>query len=248
MAIVKKYQDYIKESAIGKEELEKYKTILNNIEDYKMVSDYIQKLIVELRENISSLEKIDFECESDDKLYLYIKYYSINSEYTISKLKNILDEAEGKDVYHKYFSLIYPDDNYVEFYPEIEIEIEHLNRIHIPIGLPYILKGCHLGFKIYKSLIYKLGYISTNMLDRSMDALFVWDSLRKDQEIYTFVRGENVLCISPELKFEQIEDLLVQFFSNLNTTEIILDDDFKTKYLPDVRKSSKISYLLNYQR
>ena len=81
-----------------------------------------------------------------------------------------------------------------------------------------------------------------------MDSLFVWNSLRKDKEIYTFVRDESILCISPELKFEEIEDLLVVFFSNINTTEIILDDDFKDKYLPNVRESSKISHLLTYQK
>lgn len=249
MSIIKKYYDYVNEMSIGDIEIKKYETILKNIEDYKAVCDFVKEKILELKDEISDLKEIKFKEYKEDNNTLYFTVtYSPKSFRLIEELLDILETSKDTDVYYKYFSLIYPDDNKIDFYPDIEIETTYLNRIHIPVGLPNILKGCRLGFKIYKALIYKIGYLSTNTLDRSMDSLFVWNSLRKDKEIYTFIRGESVLCISPELKFEEIENLLEKFFSNLNTKNIILDDDFKNKYLADVRESSKISHLLTYQK
>jgi len=244
--IIKRYNNWINEKSIADKEIEKHNTILKNITDYKIVCKYIDEIILELKDSLSGVSTIKFdEIDNDNnKLYFEIEY-NADSEYCIKKLRKVLSESEGLEVYDKYFSLIYPDGEEKSFYVEIEIEKNHLNRVHVPVGLPYILKGLGLGKKIYKSLIYKYSYLSTNVLDRSMDAVFVWDSLRKDKEIYTFVRFQSVLCVSPELEYDKIEDLLVNFYNNLTDEDIILDDDFQEKYLKKIRNSNKISYLLD---
>lgn len=244
--IVNTYKEWINEMAISDIEIEKYKTVLRNITDFKNNCNYVKDIILELKNSISELKKINFsEIENDknNKKYYNVEY-DPDTDYFIRRLKSILFESEGIDVYDKYFLLIYPDGEKIDFYPEIEIDVDNLNRIHIPIGLPYILKGIGIGKKIYKSLIYKLKYISTNGFDRTIDAVFVWDSLRKDNEIYTFIRKNNILCVSPLIEFIEIEKILIKFYENLHDEDIILDDDFKDKYLPYIRKSDKISFLL----
>jgi hypothetical protein len=244
MAIIKRYKNWLNEMSISDEQLKTYKNVLNNIEDYKNNCVFIQETITELRDSASEIkiELNDFENENN-KIYTTPKY-DADVEYLIRILKNILDKSKDTEVYSKYFSLIYPDGNETNFYPDIEIETNHLNRIHIPVGLPYILKGCRLGTKIYKTLIYKLGYLSTNILDRSMDSVFVWNSLRKDKQIYTFLRGDNIMCLSPDLNFNEIEDLVEMFYQNLSDNKIILDDDFKTRWLDEIRESPKIGKYL----
>jgi hypothetical protein len=232
--------------SISNIEIEKYKTVLRNITDLKKNCLYINDIILNLKNSISESTNIEFS-EIENKVNNK-KYFSVDhnpeADYFIRILKRILLESKGLDIYDKYLFLIYPDGEQIDFYPEIEIDVDNLNRIHIPIGLPYILKGLGLGKKIYKSLIYKLNYISTTVMDRSMDAVFIWDSLRKDDKIFTFVRNESILCVSPTVDFLGIEEILIKFYDNLLDEDIILDDDFKNKYLADIRKSNKISFLI----
>jgi len=246
MAILKKYTNWLYEMAITDEEIKKQNNVLSNIDDYKKNSIYIRDRIIELKDQLINLKEIKFKKFDKDnsKLYTEIDEYDIDIDYIIKELVRIIKKSEESNIYDKYFSLLYPDGQELSFYPEIEIDTKTRNRIHIPIGLPYILKGCGLGKKIYKTLIYELGYLSTNVLDRTMDAIFIWDSLRKDKEIYTFVKEQDVLCISPELNFEKIENLLEDYYKNLKDEYIILDNDFREKYWKEIRKSKKISYLL----
>lgn len=172
---MKKYEDYLRERAIYDEEMENFNNLLSNITDYKKVSKYIQDKIIELRNHLTEINKVKYnKIKTDDNIsYTKISRYNADADHVIREFINLLAEAEETEVYDNYFSSIYPDKNDIDFYPEIDIEIKNLNRIHIPIGLPYIIKGCGLGKKIYKQLIYDLGYLSTTKLDRTMDSIFV---------------------------------------------------------------------------
>jgi hypothetical protein len=206
---------------------------------------YMMDKILELKNDIIS-NTIKFKKFEYDNNKIYTKItYTQKSEFLIDELISILNESEGLDVYDKYFSILYPDSNEINFSTEIDIEENYLNRIHIPIGLPYILKGIGLGKKIYKSLLQDIGYISTSRLDRTLDAIFVWDSLRKDIDIYTFINGENVLCIDSTKDYDYIIKILEKFYKILNEDIIILDDDFKKKYKEFY--ISHLKYLLKYE-
>lgn len=238
--IQKKYKDYLKEHAISRENLNKYENALKNIGDFKNNSILLQNLIFELKndistsnENIISFRKYD---EDDNKIYLGLRF-NFNISTLITKIEQFLIQSKDTEIFNKYFSIIYPDGDETPFNIEIDIEKNNLNRIHIPVGLPFILKGVGLGKKIYKSLINEYKFISTNGSDRNMDALFIWDSLCQDKNVYSFINDKKILSISPELEFEKIKDILLIFFNDVNDQYIVLDDDFKNKYNKELMKS-----------
>jgi len=231
-----------KEMSISDDRILNSENIFSNIKDYKTVSKYLIDKIIELKNKVLDIDKVKFTKIRQDNSLRYVKYPD-NIIPLISDIENVISNSKNTEVYDKYFSIVYPDSNEYSFYIEIQIELNYLNRIHIPIGLPYILKGLGLGKKIYKSLISELGYISTSRLDRTLDAVFVWDSLRKDSDIFTFINGENVLCIDINKKYEEILLLLEKFYSILNDT-ILLDDDFKSKYKKFYK--SELNYLLKH--
>lgn len=236
-----------KEMSISDEKISKNrKNIFSDIKNYKIVSIYMMDKILELKNELLNIEKIKFRKfeYSNNRIYTKVAFTD-KIEFLIGELQNILYESKGLEVYDKYFSILYPDNNELNFSTEIQIEENYLNRIHVPLGLPYILKGIGLGKKIYKSLLQDIGYISTSRLDRTIDAVFVWDSLRKDIEIYTFINGENVLCIDSNKNYDYIIKILEKFYKNLNKDIIILDDDFKNKYKDFY--VSHLKYLLKYE-
>ena len=180
--------------------------IKENINNLNLLIEKLRMMLV--NQNLIRLEKIEKE---NNKLYTRIDY--IGKAYSlIHDIKDYLTDEIPQELYNKYLQIIYPDGNDIQFGPEIEIETDFLNRIHIPVGLPQILKNIGLGKQIYRKIIYKIGHISTLKMDQSLDPIFIWDSLRKDKDIYSFLREEQMLCINPALSFEEIKDILLIFF------------------------------------
>jgi len=233
-----------KEMSISDETILKSKNIFSDIKNYKEVSKYLMNKILELKNKILDIDEIKLTKIRQDNSLRYVSYPD-NIIPLFDKIEDVLSSSKGSEVYEKYLSIVYPDNNEYSFFVEIQIEFNYLNRIHVPIGLPYILKGLGLGKKIYKSLLSELGYISTSRLDRTLDAIFVWDSLRKDDEIYTFINGENVLCIDITRNYDEIIKLLEKFYSTLSDDIIILDDDFKSKYKEFYK--SNLNFLLKLE-
>lgn len=242
--MIRNYLGWLNEKSIYDEKIIEFDNILNNINDFKKTSIYLNNDILELKDGISNMKKIKLKKFKYDNNKIYTELlFDRNVKIITDDILNVLEASINMPVYPKYFNIVYPDGEEKTFDLDIEIETNNLNRIHIPIGLPYILKGLGLGKKIYKKLIYDLGYLSTTSNDRSVDSLFVWESLRKDEEIYTFVLNEKIICISPELEFEKIVDILFEFYDGTNDNDIvILDDDFRIKY-PNQINRSKINYL-----
>lgn len=237
----------LNEMSISDNNINKHKNVLNNILDYKLVSNHINEIILNLKNSISHLGIELDKNDEDDTYLLYNVAYDPDSEYNIKQLKNILRKSKNTKVYDTYLNMIYPDGNKIDFETEIEIEKNNMNRVHVPIGLPYILKGIGIGKKIYKLLIYELGYISSMYNDRTMESLYVWDSIRKDNSIYTFIKNESIIGISPEMKFEDIENILSYFYKNITDEVVIMDDDFKDKFSNKILKSKMLYNILNYE-
>lgn len=246
--MIRKYNNFIlNEMSINDESVKKYQTVLQNLPDYKNTSIYINELILKLKDSISNYPFKIKKYDEDSKYYLYKIQYSPRSKYFIDQIEEILSDSEKLGVYDKYFNIIYPDGNKIDFNVEIEIKKNNLNRIHVPYGLPYILKGLGLGKKIYKMLIYELGYISSNYDDRAIESLYVWDSIRKDKEIFTFIFNQKIISINPNLKFEKIEKILENFFKNITDETILLDDDFKNQYNSMILKSPILNPIFKYE-
>ena len=246
--MIKKYNNYIlNEMSINDETVKKYKNVLQHLSDYKSTSIYINELILKLKDSISNNE-LKINRYDEDNIYLIYKIqYSPNTNYYIKQIEEILNDSENLEVYNKYFSIVYPDSNKLKFEIEIYIEKNNLNRIHVPYGLPYILKGMGIGKRIYKILINQLGYISSNYLDRTIESLYVWDSIRKEKDIYTFINGENIISTSINLSFNDIEKILTDFYKNINDQYIIMDDDFKDKYNREILKSTTLNIIFTYE-
>lgn len=242
-----RYNNYIlKEMSINDDIIKKYDNALKNIQDYKLTSSYMNDIILNLKNEI--VDDIKIKKYSDDSTYLIYKIkYNKKCEDYIEILNDILLNSENTEVYDNYLSLIFADKNNVGFNTEIEIEKNNMNRIHVPIGLPYILKGIGIGKKIYKLLIYELGYITSHYKDRTIDSLYVWDSIRKDKEIYTFIKNESIIGISPKLNFSEIEKILSKFYKNITDEVIIMDDDFKDTYNKEIVKSETLDRILNLE-
>ena len=152
----------------------------------------------------------------------------------------------------KYCSLIFPDGDERSFSTEVQIEPDNFNRIHLRDGIPALLRGIGFGKNIYRAIIEKYGYISTNKFDRSLDAINVWDSLRKDKDIYSFISMEDrMLCIDDQMKYDDIVKILLEFFkfdikerkAGKKMDTYVMDTDFRMKYYEEIEKTD-LNYVL----
>ena len=97
MSIVKKYYDYVNEMLINKTEIDKYETVLRNIDDYKTVCEFIKEKILELKEESSGLNNIKFKkFELDNNKSYTIVSYNVKVKSIIEDLTTILEESEAK--------------------------------------------------------------------------------------------------------------------------------------------------------
>ena len=238
------YTEYLKEQAISNEDIEKHDTFIRNIGDIKNNISIINEDIIKLQTILTNNDyRIKSVNETDNKTFYKI-IYPKESYNIFTNFQDLLMTAEETDyeLYHNYLKIIYPDDNQINLDTEIEIEINNFNRIHIPIGLPKICKGIGIGKKIYKLFIGKINFISTNKFDRSLDSIFVWDSLRKDTDIYSFILNEQMICFSTNLDFETIKNILLDFYKyeledlkmEIINNQHIIDSDFREKYFKDI--------------
>jgi len=246
------YQTYLNEKSITDEEISKYDTFLKNIGDIKnninILQDDIEKIRNILVNNNVNVRKIS----EDDKIYFEIVYHK-DATNLFNFFKNTLVQIEDidYDIYKKYFDIIFPDGNQNYLDTEIEIEKNNFNRIHIPIGLPKICQGLGIGKKIYMAVINKIKYVSTNKLDRNLDSVFVWDSLRKEKLLYSFIRKEQMICFDINCKFEYVKNILLNYFkfeieelkNNIQNNQYILDTDFREKYYGEILKTD-LKYLV----
>lgn len=259
------YKEYLKEMSISDKDLENSFTFLKDIKNIKhnvnVLYNYIDNLKAILTNSNIGIKKED---DTDDKIYYKVRYpidsyriFEIFKTILFEITENIDNSADEDDVnkfeeiYSKCFSIIYPDNEEIDLNTDIEIEKINFNRIHIPVGLPKIVRGIGIGKKIYLAVIKKIKYISTNKFDRSLDSIFVWDSLRKDENIYSFVRNEQMICFDIKCEFKFISNILLEFFkydiedkkSDIDNNNYVLDTDFKKLYLKEL-KQTELKYLI----
>lgn len=86
-----------------------------------------------------------------------------------------------------------------------------LNRIHYQTGLPEQLKGIGLGYKLYKALIYHLGWGCSEQ-NATLEAQKVWMKLFQDPDIMCFKGLNNeFLAISPNVDKDTKKSVLNQW-------------------------------------
>jgi hypothetical protein len=106
-----------------------------------------------------------------------------------------------------------------------------LNRIDIMNGLPNFMKGIGLGKKIYKKLIKDFNYISTfDGYEPSIDSSMVWESLAKDDDIFTFTNDENIICFWNDYSYNDTIEKLKYFYKDSDINNAQFDDTFLNRY------------------
>lgn len=219
------------EHAISAKKIKKYDNFLSNIDDFKKNLNELDKMIKDLRKEIKKLDYFDININfKKDNLWSYDCIFSIHINNIILKIRKFLTDNEQKS--KKYFEIVYPEGYEVNFFPSIEIEVKNFNKIDIS-QTPLILRKIGVGKTCYKTMIKKLGYISSESYNRSEDAELVWSSIRKDKKIYTFICNEKIISFSDNYNIEKITNTLKDYFKyelENNPDQIIMDDDFIKKY------------------
>jgi hypothetical protein len=172
-----------------------------------------------------------------NKTYVVKKFKDIVSDTTeysevILKIKNY-DVHKFKYV-DSYCILIYPDENFIELLKiyneniedeidlnlnfEISINKNKLNLIDFQEGIPKQLRNFGLGYKLYKLVIEKNEFITSNRYC-FIEAKNIWYNLMKDVDLYCFTSN----FISGVI------------YKKLNNTKIkIILDNIKIQYKDDL--------------
>ena len=99
-----------------------------------------------------------------------------------------------------------------------------LNRIHYQTGLPKSLKGIGLGYKLYKALIYKLGWGCSEQ-NATPEAQRVWEKLFMDSDIIAFrSKNNDYLALSLSVDSDERASVLRQweeFYKIKTNTEVL---------------------------
>ena len=247
------YNEYLSEMAIADETIEKTDTFLKNFKKQRENIAKLKQLIFDLKNSLSNHDEFNLLLsEKNGQTESYIVDYLGATQKIVNDIKKFEDDSIPDKLRIKYVKLIYPENESPRFDIVIQIQKNNYNRIHIPVGLPYVLQGIGFGKKIYRKAIQKFKYISTDRFDRTLDAIAVWNSLRKNKDIYSFVRNEQMICFDDKIKYNEIEVILLNFFrheieeekkgNHINT--YILDDDFLEKYRYENVANSELKYLL----
>jgi len=210
---------------------------IQRIKRLKDSGDY-SNVLKEFKPIIDKIKKLCFNLNYDDILYKKSDeslefYYSdeIVRLLTILKLKSLsIDEETHDSIFNEYFTtgLL-----------QIELDSELLNRIDIINHLPLFMKNLGIGKKIYKILIKDYNYISSfNGYEPSIDSSMVWESLANDNELYIFLNDNNLICFWNDYDYENIINVLKEFYSNKGNREF--DDDFLKRYNLDDVKMNKL--------
>ena len=233
--MIKKYinfKDKINEHALYFNDLSRFDNYLDDIKDDKITlknlldeMNKFKELILEF--NHRSIFKIKL-IEDDDHLIGTIKYNN-RIESIINKLVELLDIIENVKIQNEAFRIVYGSEDEMDFHPEIQIDKKFFNRIHIISELPYSLRNIGLGKILYKNIIEKVGWLSSNY-DSSINSKFVWDSLSKDEELYTCLKDQSIICFDSKLDINIIENIVRKWLND--SKDYVIDSDMMKKY-PD---------------
>lgn len=94
------------------------------------------------------------------------------------------------------------------------------NRIHIPKGFPLLLRGKGLGKKLYQKILSEFSFLSNAEGNRTIEATYIWESLKKD---YPYIKIMNVEFL---LNNKNIEENIEKLFSTYSKSylEMIKSD------------------------
>jgi len=193
-----------------------------------------------------------FEGFSKEELDLMIKNHNcfakkINRNLVVNETMNKLRNYDISNFTFEinYFIYIKPDKTFIDLYeklcreklshfdPNLKFEISVVdsfyktdripNLVDFMDGIPSILQGISLGYKIYRYLLHNVGYkfITTNRSNSDL-AKNLWYSLLTGDDFYSGTNELYGVIINKNLSNEELSDVYNQL-SNLN---LKFDNDF----------------------
>jgi hypothetical protein len=104
------------------------------------------------------------------------------------------------------------------------------NLIDFETGIPNILKGCSVGYKLYKVLVDHYGWISSDKRSTN-DAINLWYNLLQDVDMYCVTSNYFSYIIKKTLHDIELKKVLenIKKRKEIAFNDIQFDDDIKEK-------------------
>ena len=122
----------------------------------------------------------------------------------------------------------YKNNKLEDFDIVVSVDTHEFNRVHFHSHLPKILTGIGLGYKIYKSIGNKLGYITSDNT-ASKSAQKVWFNLIQDKDFNYILSKNFVLIMKDDLPTNKKRKIIKDYFDTYDwitdfPDEIDIDD------------------------
>jgi hypothetical protein len=179
--------------------------------------------LVELRDAIKSINYTDIYFQ-EGELYKNEQFYNVNiNNNNINKLltyaKNFSyrNKIGGEKVNPNKFDI------------SVSVNETDFNRVHFHKSLPKILRGVGFGYKIYKSLGLKLGFLSSDNT-ASFPAQLIWYYLIQDLDFNYIIHKNFVFIIKRDLPMKEKMSIVISYIKHYNwlfddETEFDIDDE-----------------------
>lgn len=186
-----------------------------------------------------------FESFTKDNLDYLIKYKNIyvkpinkiiKSNTIFNKIKNY-NISNFNIVEKNYGIFIYPDKEFIELCKKVDDTVDEnllfyitingeFNQIDFTEGIPEQLRGLSIGYKIYKLIIDKFLWITSNKFS-SISAYNLWYNLLQDEDLYCFTSSHTSGLISKKINDEELLKIINKI--KMNFIDIEYDDELINK-------------------
>ena len=224
----------IVEHALYVDDLSRFDNYLTHVSDKKLILKDLKEEMIKFKEMISHFNEQSIfilKFKKDGNYQLCNVKYDEDIEKIILHLRKILKNIQNDETKLMANKIVYGAEYEMNFHILIELEYEKFNVIHVADDLPYSLRGLGLGKLLFKNIIKKFGWISSNLgSNPTEEAKFVWDSIRKDTDLYTCIKDKSIISLDSKLDKNILENVIRKWLKNSENYK--LDTDMLKKY-PD---------------
>lgn len=173
----------------------------------------------DIKRDIKKISWKDLKVKRSGSSFNNLTIYFELPEPIINKLKNI-----GNDFYK---------NEVVSKRMQMEIEAANHNRTHIE-AIPGFMRGLGLGFKMYKAVVKRLGYITT-FGDASPSAKKLWSNLIQDPSFYVLLTDNGALLIDKKYDKFRSEEVIINYIKDYYGVNIYgkIDKNVRDKFHMD---------------
>jgi hypothetical protein len=179
--------------------------------------------LVNLRNLIKNIDYTDIlfqegELYGNDQFYnVEIDSYEINTLLTYAKNYSYINKIAGEKVNPNKFDI------------NISVGKKDFNRVHFHKSLPILLRGIGFGYKIYKALAFKLGFLSSDNT-ASFAAQSVWYHLIQDPDFNYILHKNFVFIIKRNLPLDEKMNVVLSYIKEYDwlfedESEFDIDDE-----------------------